>query len=266
MGRRSWVRDISEQEIQRYIEENFAKFGIEEIEGPFAQGPDFLGRINGKEMYIEAEREWRNYLEHGHNVDPDYQSVEVLIVLDPLIPRGVIRSSLPPEILAINLGDFYEWQLKKKEEEWRKQEALRRQFDGMEIRLVRGGEVLFAEDLNSTERNPEDTSELMCSNLASYFSLVSNERRLKVMRELMRRKRMRFSDILQIAGNPKLVKDCVDPLIERGMLERDYPEGYRITAKGDVLSNYLLVAIPLVRKFLQELGDEVSEGEDQGVE
>jgi predicted transcriptional regulator len=266
MGRRSWLDDVSEHDIQRYIEENFGRLGFEEIDGPFVRGPDFRGKVEGRDTAVEVEKECRNYLEHGHHLDPQYQPVDILVVLDPAIPRGAMRALLPPKIVAIDRDDFEEWLLEKQEAERRREETLRRRFDGMEIQIVRGGEVFFSSDLNSPKEDLGDTPEdEKYSSLVEYFSLVANERRAKVIRELIRRGSMRFSDILQIAGNPKLVKDCVEPLIEKGMLERDYQAGYRMTAKGDVISNYLLVAIPLVHKFVSELEDQAlaeAEGDD----
>jgi predicted transcriptional regulator len=267
MGRRRWIDEVSEYDIQNYLEENFLKLGLQQIEGPFTKGPDFHGRIDGRDTLVEVEKDCRNYLEHGHHTDPAYQPVDVLVVLDPAIPRGGLRSLLPSRILTIDRNDFEEWLLEREEAEKKREEALRKRFDGMEIQIVRGGEVFFSSDLNSPTRDSEGDQEVSCSNLATYFSLVANERRVRVIRELIRKRSMRFSDILQIAGNPKLVRDCVEPLIERGMLERDYREGYRLTAKGDVISNYLLVAIPLVRKFLSELEDAaLEEAEAEGVE
>jgi hypothetical protein len=259
MGRRSWVDEVSEYAIQDYVVENFRKLGFTRIEGPFSQGPDFEGEVDGEPTRIEVESECKDYLIHGRQEDPDYDHVGVLVVLNQTKPRGALRSLLPNKIIAIDQQDFENWLTQKQEMRERRDSSLKKHFEGIEIRLERDNEILFS----SSTSNPNlDLEGCDCGSLAGYYSLAANEKRLKLMQELLKRRKMRFSDILQITGNPKLVGDCVNPLIERGMIVHDYDHNYKITGKGDLISNYLLVALPLIRRFLEKIEEESLSGPD----
>ncbi len=198
---------------------------------------------------VEVERESKNYLLHGHHEDPRFSRVGALVVLGQGVPRGVMRSLLPPRIIKIDRLDFQAWSENKEAVKQRREELLKSRFEGLEVQLVRNGECFFSSASSADVDLGEDDFE----NSAAYFSLVSNERRVRVLQEFLKRKSMRFSEILEITGNPKLVKDCVDSLIQKGMLSHDDGHRYRMTAKGDAISTYLLVAIPAVKRFLEEL-------------
>jgi hypothetical protein len=253
MGRRSWVEEVSEYRIQDYVAENFKKLGFTRIEGPFPQGPDFEGDVEGEATGIEVESEYKNYLIDRHQENPEYAHVGVLVVLDPTKPRGALRSLLPDKIIAIDQEDFEKWLTHKQEVQERRDSIFEKHLEGIEIRLEKDNEVLFSSSISNPNPDLEDFD---CGSLASYYSLVANEKRFRVMQELLKRRKMRFSEILQITGNPKLVGDCVNPLIEKGMLVHDHDHNYRITARGHAISNYLLVAIPLIYRFLEEIQEE----------
>jgi hypothetical protein len=258
-------RYVSEANIQEYLAENFHKFGFTRIAGPFVMGPDFVGEIEGSSTMIEVERNCRDYLVHDRHRDPSYSSVGVLVVFGRSKPRGAWRSLLPRKIIQIDQEDFRKWLADKEELQARKETVLKKYFDGAEIRLEKDGETIIS---TSIDANPElDLQDLECEKLVAYYSLVANEKRFRVMQELLKRRELSFSDILKITGNPKLVKDCVSPMIERGIITHDYGRGYRLSARGSVISSYLILAIPLVRKFLDGVEREaLAELEDEEIE
>lgn len=105
---RAMISDIREYWIQEYFKDNFNKYeGISDVEGPFGTGPDFKGKIRGKEVMIEVERDCGCYLKHRHHLDSRFDKVELLVVLNPVEPKN--SEGLPANILFIDIPDFVEW-------------------------------------------------------------------------------------------------------------------------------------------------------------
>jgi len=109
--------DIAEIWAQHYVLHKYRKLGLTDISGPYGKGPDFRGVYKGKRVYIEVERTPENYLVHGHNYDPAFKKVSVLIVLASYIDLDRVRSLLPKTILNIDLEDFAKWALPQMERE-----------------------------------------------------------------------------------------------------------------------------------------------------
>ena len=75
--------------------------------------------------------------------------------------------------------------------------------------------------------------EAMMGELVKIFAIASNERRLRLMLELMKKPETRFTDLLQVGVNPKLVQDCVGPMVEGGLLLHEGKgAGYSPSQKG----------------------------------
>lgn len=105
---RAMISDIREYWIQEYFKDNFHKYeGISDVEGPFGTGPDFKGKMNGKEVMIEVERDCSCYLSHRHHLDSRFNNVELLVVLSPTEPNNM--EGLLLNILFIDIPDFVEW-------------------------------------------------------------------------------------------------------------------------------------------------------------
>ena len=68
---------------------------------------------------------------------------------------------------------------------------------------------------------------------------------------------MRFSDLLQVALNPKIVQDCMEPMMNEGYVLHE-GKGYRPSEKGFAL---LLTMTTGFNKILESLDEEVG-GED----
>ena len=89
--------------------------------------------------------------------------------------------------------------------------------------------------------------------LAGIYSIAANERRLRIMLELMRRKEMQFSDLLEVAENPKLVSDCMKPLMEEGMVvHKKWGSSYKTTATGAALALVMTTGLAKLLEFLEE--------------
>ena len=86
---------------QTYFKQFASQLGIEEVEGPFDTGPDFRGIYDGKRMWIEVERHWENFIEHGH----DPRQVGLLVLMSPEEPPEDQKDRLPPRILHMDYWD-----------------------------------------------------------------------------------------------------------------------------------------------------------------
>ncbi len=91
------------------------------------------------------------------------------------------------------------------------------------------------------------SAEPLLKELVGIFSIASNERRLRLMVELMKKPETRFTDLLQVGVNPKLVQDCVGPMVESGLLIHEGKRaGYSPSPKGAMV-------ITMVTRGLAEL-------------
>ena len=107
----------------------------------------------------------------------------------------------------------------------------------IELRLVRDGKTIFSIPIDPSGEGA-DTGKLELEDddmerLADLYSVAANERRFRIMHELTRRGEMRHSDILRIAMNPKFVHDCINPMVEGGIVIHEKKgTGYRPSNKG----------------------------------
>lgn len=106
-----------------------------------------------------------------------------------------------------------------------------------------------------------DLTESELERLLSFYSLGSNEKRLRVMLELVQEGELRFSDVMRIATNPKLAQDCLQPMVKGGLVvHKGRGSGYRLSEKAAPIVLALTLGLA---KMLSELKDEV-EGEEGG--
>ena len=106
----------------------------------------------------------------------------------------------------------------------------------IELRLVRDGKTIFSIPIDSSgegaDRGKLELEDDDMERLADLYSVAANERRFRIMHELTRRGEMRHSDILRIAMNPKFVHDCINPMVEEGIVIHEKRAGYRPSNKG----------------------------------
>lgn len=92
--------------------------------------------------------------------------------------------------------------------------------------------------------------------LADLYSIAANQRRLRIMVELMRRGEMRFTELLEFAVNPKLVKDCMEPMVREGMvIHEGRGSGYRPSEAGVALAMTMTAGLSKLLDYL-ERGEE----------
>ena len=90
--------------------------------------------------------------------------------------------------------------------------------------------------------------------LVELFSVAANRRRLQMMVVLGSREAVKFTDLLRVGVNPKLVRDCLTPLIEMGLVLHREGGDYRLSKRGEVV-------VPLLTSWsarLLKLGPEVA--------
>ena len=107
----------------------------------------------------------------------------------------------------------------------------------IELRLVRDGKTIFNIPIHSSsegaDRGKLEMEDDDMERLADLYSIAANERRFRIMHELTRRGEMKHSDILRIAMNPKFVHDCINPMVEEGIvIHGKKGTGYRPSNKG----------------------------------
>jgi len=108
--------DIREYWIQLYVKENYKKLGFSKLEGPFNSGPDFKGiyvgndlDISREEIDIEVERDFENYIKHGHHENDRFKNCKLLIILNPTQPTDDVIDKLPDYFMQIDIPDFVNW-------------------------------------------------------------------------------------------------------------------------------------------------------------
>ncbi|TLX97053.1 MAG: hypothetical protein E6K96_04355 [Thaumarchaeota archaeon] len=107
----------------------------------------------------------------------------------------------------------------------------------IELRLVRDGKTIFSIPIHSSregvDRGKLELEDDDMERLADLYSVAASERRFRIMHELTKRGQMKHSDILRIAMNPKFVHDCINPMVEEGMvIHENKRTGYRPSNKG----------------------------------
>ncbi len=123
---------------------------------------------------------------------------------------------------------------------------------------MRDGKVLFRWPINAVG---EEASELAAEidegdikKLATLYSIGANERRLRMMLELIRQGEMSFSELLKVAVNPKLFGDCMNPLMREGMVIHERRRApYRTSERGAVLAITMTAGVARLLDVLEEL-------------
>jgi len=133
----------------------------------------------------------------------------------------------------------------------------------MNLRLTQGDRVLFdlaMPDLPQERGEAVGTIQLADSDmerLCAFYSMGANEKRLKVMMELARGGELRFSDVMQIATNPKLAQDCLQPMLRRGLVVHGgRGSGYKISERAlPVVMTLTLGLAKMLAVLEQEMAD-----------
>ena len=129
----------------------------------------------------------------------------------------------------------------------------------MNLRLMDGDRVLFDLTLPDLPREHEARAQPFyladreTQRLCAFYSLGANHRRLKVMMELARGGELRFSDVMQIATNPKLAQDCLQPMLKEGLVVHGgRGSGYRIPERALPLMMTLTVGLARMLTVLEQ--------------
>jgi len=94
---------LREYWLQKYIKEHREELGFSDLEGPFETGPDFRGVYKGQKVSVEAEMEYKGYLQHR----PGFADVLIVGTLDPTPPQ--CKDRLPPTIITVDRQKVLEW-------------------------------------------------------------------------------------------------------------------------------------------------------------
>lgn len=134
----------------------------------------------------------------------------------------------------------------------------------LELRLVKDNCVLFNVPVWDSEGSVAIDPELgeeEIGQLIELYSVAANGRRLRMMVELMKRGEMRFSDILELALNPKLVKDCMEPMVKAGLVIH---EGRGKPYRPSELGTAIVIAMTSgMGRLLDAMEEEMGEAEHE---
>ncbi len=137
----------------------------------------------------------------------------------------------------------------------------------MNLRLTQGDKVLFdlaMPDLpgeRGGEAQPSELDDREMERLCSFYSMGASQKRLKVMMELAKGSELRFSDVMQIATNPKLAQDCLQPMLKEGLVVHGgRGSGYRMPERALPLVMTLTLGLAKMLALLEEEMAEDVEG------
>jgi predicted transcriptional regulator len=127
----------------------------------------------------------------------------------------------------------------------------------VEILLVRDEKVVFRLPLGGQAGDAPSLDDAELGRLSDLYAIGANRRRLRVMFELARGKEMRFSDVMQIVTNPKLAQDCLQPLLQEGLvLHGERGSSYRASRRGVVVGVAMTLGVGGMLDALErDLGD-----------
>jgi hypothetical protein len=132
-----------------------------------------------------------------------------------------------------------------------------------EFRIVKDGKVLCSVPLGETaEGQGASLDDGDIERLAQLYSIAANEKRLRMMSEIATRGEMRFSDFLQIALNPKLVSDSLEPMMKGGLVTHEGRGAcYRPSERGTIIALTMTQGIATLLDMLEEETSEEAEYE-----
>lgn len=123
----------------------------------------------------------------------------------------------------------------------------------LQLVLVRDNKVLFRFPIRNGAPAAAAPSDVEVDRLSNLCSIGANRKRLKVMLEFARGKEMRFSEILMLATNPKLAQDCLQPLMNEGLvLHGGRGSTYKASARGVALGLTMSVGLGQLFGVLQK--------------
>jgi predicted transcriptional regulator len=121
----------------------------------------------------------------------------------------------------------------------------------IQLLLIRDSEIVCRTPVylpGSKDFDSDASGLLPLPQLAGIFAIAANERRLRIMTEMLRRTETRFTDLLPVAVNPKLIHDCLQPMTESGLvLHESKGSSYMLSSKG------ILVVTTLTRGITEML-------------
>lgn len=127
----------------------------------------------------------------------------------------------------------------------------------LELRLVKNGKTLFrvpmegSLEVSGLYASAMDDKDI--ERLADLHSLASNEKRIRIMLEMMKKGKMSFTELLGFAVNPKLVKDCMEPMMREGMvIHEGRGSGYRPSEAGVALAMTMTAGLSKLLDYLEE--------------
>jgi hypothetical protein len=91
--------------LQKYLKENFRRFGFTALYGPYSQGPDFKGVFTSKRVKVEVEWDYSDYIRHGHPLK--FADIIVVASLEP-IPE-LLKEKLPPVVINVARERVIDW-------------------------------------------------------------------------------------------------------------------------------------------------------------
>jgi hypothetical protein len=126
----------------------------------------------------------------------------------------------------------------------------------LEWQLVKDNRIIFRFTVGPSDEYDEGVSSKMnkreIERLANIYSIAGNEKRLRIMLEFTRRGQMRFTDVLQVALNPKLVGDCMEPFVKGGLVSHEGRGSfYKPSEFGNIVVSTMTTVLPRILAALE---------------
>jgi hypothetical protein len=109
---------MHEKWLQKYLQEYYPQIGFDQLHGPYNYGADFKGLYAEKQVKIEAEWDYSDYIKHKHSLR--FADILVVATLEP-VPEH-LKARLPAIIINLDRQKVIDWAqprlTKKKNEDY----------------------------------------------------------------------------------------------------------------------------------------------------
>ena len=150
----------------KYIISHSKQLGLKALEGPFDNGPDFKAKYRGQDVSIEAETQYRNYIQHGH--PKNWADVLIVATIDPVPEK--YKEILPPIIINIDLQKVLDWSLPLRTQYWQEWEKKRNEWEKRDREIISKFPPEIQGYLSSNGVMQPEKLEEYCSKLQAYPS------------------------------------------------------------------------------------------------
>ena len=119
-----------------------------------------------------------------------------------------------------------------------------------ELLLLEGKKVLLRLEIPGPESagKKRGITQEDLEKLVGLYAVSANRKRLEMMLELQKVGGAKFTDLLRVGVNPKLVGDFIAPMVRLGLVEHEEGREYRLSKSGSLV-------VPILTSWFNRLLD-----------